>query len=223
MVTIMQVPNQHAERKWIPRGAGRVFSDASLADPTIFIDQGGKHVLRLWLPGGIAVEEGPVPWNLYLNGTLDEHNGFVVTKFWVEQRPGGPGMSASMLRDVPFAELVDELLSRPPVAQMVRRTDGPPTEWPKVDMPVPPELLAEARRRTQPQRGRRANAEERRARLEQVAKVARAAPHRGVLRALGGPPLHLTRGVAKKLLHEARDAGLLGESEQSARARGRNS
>jgi hypothetical protein len=114
-----------------------------------------------------------------------------------------------------FGELVDETLSRAPVAQMVRRTDGDPNDWPKVDVDVPPELLAEARRRTQTQRGQAANREEVVARLAQVAEVARTAPSRGMLRALGGPPLHLSPAVAKKLLRQARDAGLLEHSTRS--------
>jgi hypothetical protein len=213
----MQVPHMQAGRKYVPRGAGDVFTEASLADQTYFIDGEDGLVLRLWLPGGIALEDVPsLPWNLYMNAGVDEHMNFVVTKFWVQQKRGGPGVTAAALRSVPFGEVVDELLSRPPVAQMVRRTDEIHERWPAVDMEVPAELLAEARRRTQTQRGRPANPEEVRARLEQVAVIARTARPGGVLTALKNK-LHLSDSAAKKALRQAREAGLL---EHSTRSKG---
>jgi hypothetical protein len=215
----MQVANKDARRSFLPRGDGRVFTDASLADPSYFIDQGGDLVLRLWLPGGIAVEDVPaVPWNVYLNADVDDHLNLIVTKLRVEQRPGGRGITAAGLRTVLVGELVDELLSRHPVAQMVRRTDEHPDRWPAVDVDVPAELLAEARRRTQTQRGRAADPQEVRARLERVAEVARGAPPGKVLATLRDV-LAISEGAAKKVLRQARDAGVLEHSARSAGGR----
>jgi hypothetical protein len=212
----MQVSDKQAGRNFLRRGAGEVTTNASLTDLTWFIDQGGDFVLRLWLPGSIAVEDEPtVPWNLYLNADWDGR--FVVTNLEVKRRAGGPGVTAAALRSLPFGELVDELLSRYPVAQMVRRTDEDPSKWPAVDVAVPAELLAEARRRTQTQRGRPANPDEVRARLEQVATVARKAKPGKLLRTLTGAPLHLSEAAAKKALRQAREAGLL---EHSTRSKG---
>jgi hypothetical protein len=213
----MQVPHMPAGRKYVPRGAGVVFTESSLAGPTYFIDGDDGLVLRLWLPGGIALEDVPsLPWNVYLNASVDERLNFVVTKLWVQQKRGGPGITAATLRSVPFGEVVDELLSRPPVAQMVRRTDEIHERWPAVDMEVPAELLAEARRRTQTQRGRAANPEEVHARLEQVTAIARAAKPGSLLATLR-IKLNLSESAAKKTLRQAREAGLL---EHSSRSKG---
>jgi hypothetical protein len=215
----MQVTNKDVRRKFLPRGAGYVFSNAVLSDRTLVIDQGDDVVLRLWLPGGINVEDDPVvPWNVYLYAELDEQDHVIVTKLEIHRRAGGPGITAAGLRDVLVGELLDELLSRPKVARLVRRTDSDNVDdWPVVEGDVPPALLAEARRRTQTQRGRIADPGEVRAKLERVAEVTRQAKPGKVLSTLTRT-LNMSEGAAKKALRQAREAGLLEHSNRSAAA-----
>jgi hypothetical protein len=216
----MQVPNKDDMRKFLPRGAGEVITDAVLADPTHFwYDEAGDHdlLLRLWLPGRIVVNDHPdVPWNVCLKADVDDHHNFVVTGLIVDKREGGPGITAAGLREVLVGELVDELLSRPPVARMVRRTDDIHERWPPVNVPIPPALLAEARRGTRTQRGRSANPDEVHARLESVAAVARKAKPGRLLKDVAGA-LHVSEASAKKVLRQAREAGVL---EHSTRSKG---
>jgi hypothetical protein len=216
----MQVTNKDGSRRFLPRGAGEVFTDASLADRTYFVfddKTDGELLLRLWLPGRIVVNDDPaVPWNICLKADVDERQNFVVTSLLIERREGGPGITAAGLRKVLVGELIDELLSRPPIAQMVRRTDELHHFWPAVNVPVPLGLLAEARRRTQTQRGRSADPDEVRARLEQVAAVARSAQPGRLLKDLADA-LNISKASAKKLLREAREAGVLEHSTRSAR------
>jgi hypothetical protein len=213
----MQVPYKDGRRKFLPRGAGEVHTDASLADPTHFwYDEANPDLLlRLWLPGRIVVNDHPdVPWNICLKADVDEHRNFVVTGLIVDRREGGPGITAAGLRSVLIGELVEELLSRPPVARMVRRTDDIHETWPVVDIPIPPALLAEARRRTRTQRGRAANPDEVRARLEQVAAIARKAKPGRLLKDVA-TGLHVSEASAKKVLRQAREAGVLEHSSRS--------
>jgi hypothetical protein len=212
--------NGGATRKWLPRGAGEVFSDASLADRTLVVevDQGDDVVLRLWLPGGIEVTN-ELPWIVRMNVELDHEGHVVVSNLQLERKPGGPGVTAAALREVLIGELLDEVLSRQgadKVARLVRRGDGHPDQWAPVDGEIPPALLVEAKRRTQTQRGRQADEGEVRAKLTKVAEIARAAPPGGVLSALKGD-LHYSPAVAKKMLRAARDAGLLEHSSRSRR------
>ena len=88
--------------------------------------------------------------------------------------------------------------------------------WPPVNVPIPPVLLAEARRGTRAQRGRSANPDEVHARLESVAAVARKAKPGRLLKDVAGA-LHISEASAKKVLRQAREAGVL---EHSTRSKG---
>ena len=177
-------------------------SKAGMSASGLVVERGD---LKLWvnLPAEVEVRgEGPYDVSIALD--IEQPSlRVVVTSFTLSQRSGGPPVNAQGLRTVPLGELLDWALARSPIAEasdMGQLTPGHPA-------------VADAVRLVRPRTGKRVQHD-----LEAVAAAVRAASPRSTVFAVQ-KALSVSESGAKRLLREARVAGVLEHSGRSSIAR----
>ena len=187
----------------------QVWSEARLSDPTLVVTDDDIVGVEFDLPAVIRADVSG--YHVELRAVLIDGR-VAVERLMIARRDGGSAVTAEALRRISLADLLDELMSSPKVAYKVRRSSAALTArgrpWERAKGVAPPSLLAEAKRRADP--GMRRT----RATLERVATAYRSAPTGERLAAVAAR-LSVSTNYAKKLIREAREAGVLEHSSRS--------